>query len=184
MNHTNSTYDAYIRPLKVRFWFASALFMVVAVVCVSLARTRQRQERTYADLVRAGEGFDKLKKANANRVQALTTLKAQRGNATEKKSPERLIYGKIDEIRERLRPDDVIVAAIEKKGGEVSLAYTLKFKNQDYSTFLNAISYLQESALPVTTINDITISKGEDSGKSVVLFTITGKVLTSEKSKP
>lgn len=177
-------YESDIRPSKMRFYYAAMLFLIVAVACTGLARARRQQEKTLSELVRAKAGFDKLKEANVNRRQALATLKVQLGSSSEKNSPELLIYGKLDEIKARLKPDDVTVAAIERKGGEVTLPYTIKFSNQDYSTFLNAVSYLQESALPLTPVNAITISQTETTGKSGVLFTITGNVRTTEKSKP
>ena len=184
MNRLVTHYESDIRPQKTRFRIAAALFLVVAVVCVGQARNRRLQEKTYTELLRAKSGLDKLKQANLNRRHALTTLKAQLGNNSETNSPERLVYGKLDEIRERLRPDDLTVASIEKKGGEVSIPYTLKFTNHDYNTFLNAISYLQEGTLPLAPVSSIVISQAVDAGKNVVLFTVTGKVLINEKRKP
>lgn len=184
MSRTDTQYEIAIRPLKIRFWIAAALFLVVAMAAAQLARTQRLQEKTYSELVRAKGGFDKLKDANSNRRQALAVLKAQLGNRADKNSPESVIYTKLDEIKERLRPDDLTVTAIERKGGEVSLPYTLKFNNYDYNRFLNAISYLQEGILPLTPVHSVTITQADDSGKGMVLFTITGKVLTNQKSKP
>lgn len=180
---TNS-YDRDLWSLKVRFWVVAALLLVAAVACATLIRTRRIQEKTYAELVRAQTGRDKLKKAAINRNQALIALKAQLGSGRDKSSPESRIYGKLDDISIHLKADDVTVTAIERKNDEVSLPYTLKFKNHDYSSFLNAISYLQESVFPLSSVSSIAIAQADDAGKGGVIFTINGKILTNEKSKP
>lgn len=170
--------------MKIRFWIAAALFLVVAVACTSLARTRKLQEKTLTDLVRAKAGLVKLREASKNRKEALARLKAQPVDNAENKSPQMLIYWKLDEMKERLRPDDVTVASIEKKGEKVSLPYTLKLNNHSYSEFLDAIRYLQSSSSPWTPVSSIAISQSGDPARRAVIFSIAGKVLVNDKSKP
>jgi len=184
MNLIRSPYQADLRPMQIRFWVASALFLILAVTCASQSRSWRLQEMTYAELVRAKAGLNRLREASLNRKEALARLKAQPVDNTENKTPEMLIYWKLDEIKERLRSDDLTVAAIEKKGDKVSLPYTLKFNNHSYHEFINAIRYLQKSASPWTPISSITISQSGDPGRSGVVFTIAGNVLVNDKSKP
>jgi hypothetical protein len=184
MNTIVSKYEKDLRPPKVRFWITATLLFFAAVACVNQIRHRMLQEKTYAELVRAKAGLDVLKAANANRRQTLAALTSQFGSGSEKLSPERVIYRKLDEIKSRFSQADLAVTAIERKGGEVSLPYTLKFSNYDYSEFLNAINYLQESSFPLTPVNSIVISQTENAGEAGVLLTLTGKVLTIDKSKP
>lgn len=184
MNLANSQYEADLWPVKIRFWVASALFLLLAATCVCQVRAWRLQEKTYAELLRAKAGLTRLREASLNRKEALARLKAQPVDNTEHKTPEMLIYWKLDEIKERLRTDDLTAAAIEKKGEKVSLPYTLKFNNHSYHEFINAIRYLQKSASPWTPVSSLTISQSGDPGKGAVIFTIAGNVLVNDKSKP
>jgi hypothetical protein len=178
-----SRYEADILPLKKRFWIAAGLLLVVAIICVSQIRNRRLLEKTRSELVRAKTGLTVLREASANRKQALDALKAMYMQGA-KTSPERLIYGKIDELSARLKPDDVTFSAIEKKADEVSLQFSFKFINPNYNDFLNNVSYLEGSTFPVTMVSAVAIKQADVGGKPVLSCSITGKVLTSEKSKP
>lgn len=184
MKLTTSQYETDLQPTKIRFWVAAAVFLVVSLTCVSQSRTWRTQERTHAELLRAKAGLAKLREASRNRQEALAKLKALPVDNNENKTAEMLIYWKLDEIKERLRTDDLTVAAIEKKGDKVSIPYNLKLNSHSYHEFINAIRYLQKSSSPWTPVGSITISQAGDPGKSIVAFTIAGKVLANDKSKP
>ena len=169
--------------MQIRFWISAALFLIVAVICSNQVRSWRLQEKTYKDLVRAKAGLAKLREASKNRKMALDKLKAQPVDNNDNKTPEMLVYWKLDEIKERLRTDELTVAAIEKKGDMASIPYILKFNNHSYHEFINAIRYLQKSSSPWTPVNSITISQSTAPGKGPVVFTIAGKVLAN-KSKP
>ncbi len=183
-NATDSRYKRDIKPLKRVFLIATLLFVATATTFAIQERSRRVLEKTLAELARAREGLSRLKEAGMNRRQALSTLKSQLAKDVATSSPERLIYGKVDEIKARLKPDDMTIGALEKKGGDISLPFTLKFTNPNYCNLLNAVSQLQQSAFPFTPVNSIAISQAEQNGKGVVEFTINGTVLTPERNKP
>ena len=178
-----SRYEAYITPRVKLFWIAAGLLLLTAMICVSQVRSRRLQEKTHSELVRAKAGLLQLREASANRKQALQTLKAMYLQGG-KISSERLIYGKIDELSDRLKPDDIIISSLEKKADEASLQFTFKFINPNYNDFLNNVSYLEGSVFPLTIVSTVAITQAEVSGKSVLACSITGKILTSESSKP
>jgi hypothetical protein len=177
-------YESDIRPLKKRFWAAAALLLVVAVVCVSQIRTWRLLEKTHDELVKAKSGLMRVREGSANRRTILTTLKSQYMLNTAGSSAERLVYGKIDDLKARLNPDEVAISAIEKKEGVVSLPYSFKFINPNYNDFLNSVSYLEGSAFPLTVVNSVAVTQVETGGKGALTCTVSGKVLISEKSKP
>jgi hypothetical protein len=179
-----SKYEADITPLIRRFWIATALLLIAAIVCVALTRTRRLMEKTHDGLLKARAGLGRVREAGESREKALATLKTLYMQSSAGTSPERLIYAKIDELNTRLRPDDMTISAIEKKGGEVSLQYTFKFINPNYNELLNNVSYLGGNIFPLTTVSTVTIAQAEAGGKSVLNCTVTGKVLTSEKNGP
>ena len=184
MNPTIDRYELGLKPLKLRFLIAAALFLALAATVAVHERNRRVLEKTDGELTRAKGGLAQVKEASINRRIALTTLKSQLFKDTETGSPERHIYGKVDEIKERLKPDDMSITALEKKEGTVSLTYTLKFINTNYCELLNAVSYLQQDEFPFAPVNSIALAQAEQNGKGVVEFTITGSVLTPDRSKP
>jgi hypothetical protein len=179
-----SLYETDIKPLKKRFWVAAVLVLVVATVSVSLIRTRRLLEKTQSEMLKAKSGLTRVREASANRTTVLATLKSQYMQNAGATSPERLVYGKIDELKARLNPDDVTISAIEKKEGEVSLQYSFKFTNPNYNDFLNTVSYLEGSVFPLTVVNSVAISQADAAGKGALSGTVSGRVVTSEKIKP
>lgn len=184
MSHLMSKYETDLKPFKKRFFIAAGLFLIVAIAFVTVQRDRRQLERTFENLTRALGGLTRVKEANANRRQVLTELKSQFGQGIQNISPELIIYGKIDEIKARLNPDDMTITAVDKKGGEASLQYTLAFSNQDFNNLLNAISYLHGSVSPLTPVGSITITQSDVKRTGKTSFKISGKVITSEKTKP
>lgn len=181
MTKTVNQYDKDLRPLKIRFLIAALLSLTVAVACVAQVRARRLEENVHKDLVKAKSGLDRLKEANVNRKKALDALKRQFGSGTIENSPERLIYEKLDEIKGRVRLGELTVTTVAREGGEVYMPYTFKFRDQNYNEVLNAISYLQEAAFPLTPVKSVEISLGDEKGKGSLIFTISGRVLTTEK---
>lgn len=184
MNRTDGRYDRGIKPLKRVFLATTVLFLALAVTLAVLERNHRILKKTHGELVRANDGLARVKEANLNRKQALTTLKAQLVREIETSSPERLIYGKVDEIKAQLKPNDMTITGLEKKGGDISLQYTLKFINPNYCELLNTISRLQQAVFPFTPVTSIVISQTDQGGKGALDFTITGTVQTIEGIKP
>jgi hypothetical protein len=184
MNPTNDRYELGLKPVKLRFLIAAALFLVLAATVAIHDRNRRVLEKTDGELTRAKGDLAQVKEASMNRRIALTTLKSELFKDTETGSPERTIYGKVDEIKARLKPDDMTITALEKKEGNVSLTFTLKFVNANYCELLNAVSLLQQDVFPFTPVNSIALAQSEQNGKGVVEFTITGSVLTPDRGKP
>jgi hypothetical protein len=76
------------------------------------------------------------------------------------------------------------IGTLEKRGGDVSLTFTLKFTNPNYCDLLNTVSRLQQAVYPFTPVDSIAISQVDRNGKGVVEFTVNGTVLTPERNKP
>ena len=179
-----SRYETDIAPLKRRFCFAAALFLVTAMACVSQIRSRRLLEKTHDELVRAKAGLVRVREAGATRRNTLEMLKNLQMHGAANTSAERRIYGKIDELNTRLKPDELTISAIERKGDEVLLQYSFKFINPNYNDFLNTVNYLEGSVFPLTTVNAVAITQAEAGGKKMLACSVNGKVLTSEKQKP
>lgn len=177
------SYGTDISPLRKRFWIAVVFLLITAVLCVSQIRSRRVLEKTRIELLKAKAGLVLLRETSKQRKHAVETLKAMytQGSRT---SAERLVYGKIDELSARLKPDDVTISAIESKGDEVSLQFVFKFINPNHTDFLNNISYLEGNVFPLTMVSAVSITRTETDGKSVLTCSVTGRVLTTGKGKP
>jgi len=173
-----------IRPLKLRFWIAATLLLVTALACASQTRNRRLLEQTQEGLLRAKAGLTRVREARATRANDLSALKAQYSQSAAGSSAERLLYGRVDELKARFRPDDLTISPIERKGGELSLQYSLRFINPNYDDFLNAVAYLDGAVFPLTLVSAVAITQADAGGRGVVTCTVSGQLLTGAKATP
>jgi hypothetical protein len=184
MIETDGKYGKDIKPLITAFLAIATLILVLATTLVVLKRSSRVLEKTSAEFVKAYEGLERVQDASRQRNQALSAIKSQLARKMDTSSSERLIYGKIDEIMTRLKPSDMTITALEKKGGNLSLQYTLKFVNPKFNDVLNSLNYLDYSVFPFAPVNAINVSLAENSGKSVVDYVVNGNILLPERAKP
>ncbi len=177
-------YQNDLRPYKRNFLLATALFLIVSTAFSLQERERKILGIREKELLRAKEGSFRVRSAIQERRDSLATLKSQFSSDTAKTSPARLIYSRVDEIKARYKPDDMVITAIEKKDAEVSLKYTLSFSNTDYSALLNTLGELQHNVFPFTPVESVAISQGDNKGKGGLLKVINGSVISFEGNKP
>lgn len=181
MKHAANRFENDLRPLKVRFLIAAALFLVVAIVSVSQFRWRRHLEKTSEELTRAKSGLVRVREANVNRRLVLTALQSKFAQGAQNSSPEMVLYTKIDDIRASLKPDDMTISAVTRGGGEASIQYTLTFKNPEFNNLLNTVSHLHGAVFPLTPVSSIVVTP---SGADGVSYTVAGAVITNERIKP
>jgi len=184
MSLSNNRYEGGLKSLKRIFMAATLLFITLATIFVIAERNRRVLKKTIQELGKANAGLEGVKTAILNRRNALTTIKAQLVPDNEKSSSERQVYGKVDEIIARFEPNDMTITTLERKGENVSLPFTLKFSNPNYSDFLNNVGQMQRSVFPFTPINSIALTQTEQNGKWIVEYTLTGSVLTVDRNGP
>lgn len=184
MNLANISYETDLRPIKRRFWMATALFLAASLALVSQIRQSLDLEQTRLGLERAESGLDRLRKGTLERKKALATLKARSLGGAANASPERILYERIDDVNARFHPDDTSVSPIENKGGEVTLPFSLTFLNPDYNNFLNAVSYLEGATNPASQVSSLDVALTETGGKTTLACSVKGKLVTSAKARP
>ena len=173
-----------IKPFVQRFRMAAALLLVAALACASQVRTRRLLEQTHGDLVRAESGLDRVRQASRERRHALTTLKAQYLPGDTHLSAERILYERIDDLKARFSPQEMNVSALERRGEEVSLQYSLKFVNPNYGDFLNTVGYLDGAVFPSSLVSAVEVTRVDVAGKAMLSCSVSGKLLSSAKGGP
>ncbi len=181
MNQKAGRYDCEIKPQKRFFWIATLLCLTVATIWTDQKRSRRIQEKEYQENLRAQEGLTLVRQATENRTLILASLQNILPKETGSDSPEGLIYGRIDHINAQLKPDEMTIATLERRGGELSLQYNLTFANLGFCELLNAVGYLQQGTFLFTPVNSIVVSRNGRGGGSYI---IRGTVLLPEGSKP
>jgi type II secretory pathway pseudopilin PulG len=174
MNRTAGRYDSGIKPQKRFFWIAAFLCLAVATLWTDQKRSRRIQ-------LRAQDGLSLVRQATENRRDVLASLRKALPEEPGNDSPEGLIYGRIDQINARLKPDEMTIATLERRGGELSLQYTLLFVDPGYCELLNAVGYLQQGTFLFTPVNSLAVSRN---GKGGISYVIKGTVLLPEGSRP
>lgn len=177
-------YAHYLQPLKKRFYLIAVLLLAVASAWVQQQRNRLVLEKTNQELLRAKSGLGRVAAAIDNRRAVLTAMQNQFAQGVQQRSPEAIIYGKVDELKARFKPDDMTITPIEKKGYETTLNYTLTFTNPDYNTLLNSISALQGAVFPMTPVSSVAIAQTDLKGSAVLSCKVTGRIVTGEAAKP
>lgn len=181
MKDLSGSFDAGLASLKKIFLGAAVLFLVLVTLFTLVDRKRRVLEKRQKELTRAEEGLKQVQKATLNRRQALNVITSLIPPESRVTSPEKQIYGKIDEIRTKLKADDMTIKPVERKEGNATLQYTLTFVNHDFCRFLNAISQLQQEVFPFTTVTSIDVNQKELNGKGVIEFIVGGTIMTPER---
>jgi len=182
MTPTASRYENDIKRLRKPFLIAAALFLAAATIFASQLRTLRSEQKTYQEHLRAQSGLARVREAVANRRQVLAHPGVAQPRELSASSPDRLIYGRIDDMKARLKPDDMTITVLEKKGGEVSIQYTLTFLNPRYCDLLNNVGYLQRCDYLYTPVNSLAVSQAAVQGRGGVSFLVKGTVLSPERS--
>jgi cytoskeletal protein RodZ len=184
MNTIVNSSKASVRFLKMWFFIVAAILLAVAVTWVSQLKQRVILEKTLKELTLAESGLKRIREASANHRKVLAAIQSQFDQNTGKKSQEMILYEKVDEMKTALKPDNLTISRIEKKGGEASLQFTLTFNNLDYPALLNIAGSLHAAVFPLTQVNSIDIKQSDSKTTRGVSFKITGKIITIGKSKP
>lgn len=179
-----SRYDAQLRPRMRSFYLLTLLLVLVLSVSAFLHRSIKALEATAVQLKLSTDGLVRMHVAINNRKAALSTLKSQLKQENGCVTPERIIYGKADEIKSRFKAGTLSIAPIERTPLEASLPYTITVTNARYATFLQDIGYLQNSVFPFAPTSEITIAQTEEQGIGAVTFTIKGAIRTPLRDKP
>ena len=184
MNRLTGRQPTDLAAQKRLFWMAAALLLLALLAFLGQARSKRLLEKTRDDLARAESGLARLQTASAERKKALTALKSQKLPSDAKISPEVLLYRAVDELKARFSPDSLTVSAVERKANEVSLGYSLKYLNPNYSNFLNIVGYLESCNVPSSQVNAVEIVRDGSNGKAEVSCSVTGRLLTSAQGGP
>ncbi len=184
MNPTIGRYENGLKRPKMLFWIVFLLCLTVTTLWADQQRSRRILEKEYREYLRAQDGQSRVMEAAANRRVVLTALRSALPEEPGSDSPEGLIYGRIDQIKTRLKPDEMTIATLVKKGGELSLQYSLTFIDPGYCDLLNAVAYLRHSTTLFTPVNSLAVSQVEQNGRGGISFIIKGTVVLPEGSKP
>ena len=178
-----SRYQKNLQPYKRNFLLTTALFLIVSTAFSLQERERRILEKKQKELVQAKEGLSRIRTAIQGHHNALATLRSQFTEDAATTTPARQIYSQVDLIKAQHKPDEMVIGAIEKNGTDISLKYTLNFRDADYSALLNTMSRLQQNVFPFTPVESVSISQGENQGKGFVLTVISGRIISIESMK-
>jgi hypothetical protein len=184
MNQSGNGYEYSLKPLKWRFYIAALLLLVMTSAFIIQQRSHRQLVKTLDDLTRAVSGLSKVREASANRRSVLAAIQSQFARNIQNKSPEMILYEKIDELKTLFNADDMTITALEKKGSESSIQYTITLNNPDFNGVLNTISALHGSVFPVSPVSAIAITQSDVKGVGALSYKITGKIIANEKQKP
>jgi len=89
------------------------------------------------------------------------------------RSPDLLLYARLDQIKSSLQPSEMTVNAPEHKDGTHIIDFTLKVPFSRYSALVNGMGQLQTELFPFTDFKEITLAP--TAAESTIM--VTGSVL-------
>ncbi len=177
-------YHASATQFKRNFILASLLFLAVSTAFSLMERERRKISRLEKELASVDTGLARLHVAVENHRLAIASLKSlfrEKGGAM---TQEREIYSKVDQMSRIYKPDELVVGAVEKKGDEAFLKFTMTFRNGDFSSILNCIGRLERNVFPFTPVDSVSISQTEESGRGFSPVVISGRVISPVRGEP
>ncbi len=103
------------------------------------------------------------------------------------KSPEHLLYARLDALQEALKTTDMTIKNTEYKEGMMSMEFsaTIPFnQNSVYTTIINQLGHQETLAFPFVTINAITIGTNTAARSGGLQMLIEGVVSTPAPQQP
>ena len=177
----NATMQLHTRHLLIRFGIILGAFSLLATVLAlsirykaMLTATITRQDTIVRNISAAQATARETEKiiAEFNRL-----LPPGYGS----QSPERLLYSRLDSLKESLQSADMMVKAIENKEGMLSVEFsaTVQLNNSSsYATVLNLLGRQESLAFPFVSINSVTVDSSAAEPSGGLQMKIEGTALT------
>lgn len=160
----------------------TALFILLLSGFVLLAKHEQSARESVTDLTKAATKFSLMKASTVDMKQTLTRYRGFLHPGDENKSSEALLFGRLDDIK-AMFPNSLftIVAPTELTEG-VSLPFSVKISQENYTDFLNTLALVQGRIFPFVSIRTVAIGYDQPA-KGIVGYKLDGIIVTPANGK-
>lgn len=165
-----------------RFLATTALFILLLSGFILLARYEQDARENLADLTQAGAKLSLVKASTVEMKQILTTYRGFLHSGDENKSSEALLFSRLDDIKAMFPNSQFTIAVPTEQPEGVSVPFSIKIPQGNYTDFLNALAFMQSRIFPFVSVRTITIGYDQPA-KGVVGYKIDGIIVTPTNGK-
>lgn len=174
-----ATLHRHNRQLMLRLAVALLTFIVLGIACALLLRSVQSQQALRDQHTNILANLPRMQDETATIQQQMATFRRTMPADLGSRSPERTIYGRLDEIKRSLQPSEMMVTAAESKEGQLSIGFTLKLPLSRYNEVINGMGQLQTVLVPFVDVKELSLDAKTAEGAitvigSVVLPTMAG----------
>lgn len=173
----NCAMSDHTRRLAVRFAFATVLFVSVATSLAAMTRYRDAMLITVKQHHSLTSKLGQMRRFIAEEREVLARFKRILPSDFGARSPQLLMYSRLDEIKSRLGAPDMSVNTIQINDSERIIHFSLKIPNPDYSQVLNKLAALETEAFPFVSISSIEISNKASDASAGLTINIEGDVI-------
>ena len=180
----NNAMTGYTRQLSTKLAIVLACFTVLACAAAALARYNQgldqmlvKKRNIKSNLERLLASTIEIRNSNESFRRALPPGYGSR-------SAELLMFAKMDEIKNMLKPSEIQVKPVENKEGSLSVEFSLKIKNPAYTGLVNSLGQLETSMFPFVSVRSVSIETSTADLSDSTLITIEGAVLMPAPTSP
>jgi hypothetical protein len=173
----NRAMTAHTSALTIRLALLIFLFAVIASAAAALARYNQGLGVMLVKQRSIKANLDQMRSSTVNINQSVAEFRRLLPAGYGTSSPELLMFARMDEIKQTIRPSDISVKPVETKEGVLTVEFSLKLNNPDFSKLVNTLGQLETSIFPFVSIRSVAIEQSSPGLLSGIMVVVEGAVL-------
>jgi hypothetical protein len=165
-----------LKKMERLFLFSAVAAIILLSVLAGVRKLERCQTERVAGLRQAKANLVLMQQNAADMEQTAAQLALLTPAQVRERSPETLLYGKLDEIKALFPKAGLTVGGIEDSPEGLKLPFTLKLIDTDYTAFVNGLGRMRAAAIPFVAVRNVVIAQAADQGKPVVTYDVEGTV--------
>lgn len=178
----NAAMQTQTRHLLIKLGIALILFTLLSSAIAAAINYSKMLTTTIINQEIVVSNMAAMKTADKEVENTLAKFRQHLPHGYESYSPERLIYGRLDELKNSLQAVDMTVKTMEKSNGQLSIDFSASLpllRPESYALILNQLGRHETLAFPFISVQALTIEQPTDSTNSTIKMFIEGTVETT-----
>lgn len=168
----------YSRKLAIRLGCAVLLFAVLATFLGIMVRYRQSLLNAYEHHLAIRKNVTEMRETRERIATSVTRFKGMLPVGYDSRTPEWLMFSRLDQVKNRFPKGELSVKPIEKKeDGSLALNFSLKLIHPEYNRVINTIGELETEVFPFVTFTGIDGQQVVDGLGKAFGVTVTGSIV-------
>lgn len=168
----------YSRKLAIRLGFSVLLFAVLATLLGVMVRYRQSLLYAKEHHLTIRKNVIKMREVRERITASVTRFKGMLPAGNDGRTPEWLMFSRLDQVKNRFPKGELSVKPIEKKeDGSLALNFSLKLVHPAYSRVINTMGELETEVFPFVMFTGLDGQQVVDGLGKAFGVTVTGSIV-------